>query len=413
MNNSIKYLLVIASLLLLSCTSQDPLQGGQSTEVDQSDPSSPLKIQWATRLEVDREVVGSNYNQEYGDYLLATGDIGDPPTIYAFHKETGNLDWKYVHDGVVKHEINTSIMANAIYIGMCSDGIIGYDTDKNSILWEVNFDTFDLLSAFDMTVLNGYVYIVATRNYNSISEASVVFELNPLSGELRELYDSQVYYLSPVAVETINGNTTFYCNEIPRTENPLKPEDMFQNIISVDAATGELNWRYEMVTDSFASNLIHPPVVYEDIVITGGFSNIYAFDANTGEKLWQYDFDYPWAVWNNTNHLIYDDRLYVNNGQRDVTCLNPRTGELIWNNPQGGANCSDNMVYYEQEDLLVFSSWGYGSVMVLDALTGDAIHQELPYANSNYTNDVVYDEALDMFFTTTYKHAIGFTVSRP
>jgi outer membrane protein assembly factor BamB len=105
--------------------------------------------------------------------------------------------------------------------------------------------------------------------------------------------------------------------------------------------------------------------------------------------------------------------LYVNNGQEDVTCLDPETGELIWNNPKGGPNCTDNMVYYEKEDLLVFTSWGYGSVMILDALTGETLHREHRFDNSSYNNDVVYDEERDMFFTSTYKHAIGFRVRRP
>ncbi len=71
------------------------------------------------------------------------------------------------------------------------------------------------------------------------------------------------------------------------------------------------------------------------------------------------------------------------------------------------------MVYYEKEDLLVFTSWGYGSVMVLDALTGETVHRERPYDNSTYTTDVVYDKERDMFFTSTYKHAIGFKIHKP
>ena len=111
--------------------------------------------------------------------------------------------------------------------------------------------------------------------------------------------------------------------------------------------------------------------------------------------------------------MINNDRLYVNENGENVTCLNPATGELIWNNPKGGPNCTDNMVYYEKEDLLVFTSWGYGSVMVLDALTGETIHRENSYDNSPYNNDVVYDPETDMFFTSTYKHAVGFKVNRP
>ena len=58
-----------------------------------------------------------------------------------------------------------------------------------------------------------------------------------------------------------------------------------------------------------------------------------------------------------------------------------------------------------------FCSWGYGSIMVLDALTGKTLHREHRYDNSSYNADVVYDAELDMFFSSTYKHAVGFKVT--
>jgi hypothetical protein len=51
--------------------------------------------------------------------------------------------------------------------------------------------------------------------------------------------------------------------------------------------------------------------------------------------------------------------------------------------------------------------------MVLDALTGETLHREHRYDNSQFNNDVVYDVDRDMFFTSTYKHALGFKVKRP
>lgn len=49
--------------------------------------------------------------------------------------------------------------------------------------------------------------------------------------------------------------------------------------------------------------------------------------------------------------------------------------------------------------------------MVIDAFTGETIHREYKYGNSAYNNDIVYDEARDMFFTSAFKHAVGFKVN--
>ena len=202
-----------------------------------------------------------------------------------------------------------------------------------------------------------------------------------------------------------NNQRLFILNERPNGEQP--PEKVRQYLKAIDYETKELVWE-SLVVDSFASNDLHTPVIYKDIVITGGYSNMFGFDVNTGDKLWEYSFDYPWALWGTTQHLLHDDKLFVNSTLDDVACLDPLTGDLIWNNENGGANCTDNMLYYEKEDYLVFTSWGYGSVMVLDAFTGEIIHQEKPFEDSQFHNDVVYSEDEDLFFTTTFKHAIAF-----
>ena len=236
--------------------------------------------------------------------------------------------------------------------------------------------------------------------------------MNPYTGQLNSIYETSVGLLSPPSFQTNNqGKVQIIMNEYPWSE---LPEESIQNIFCLDYLSGKENWRNDSISENFRSNIGLNPIIYDNrIVITGGDWSIYAFDVETGEQLWRYEFEYPWSIWVHTNHLINEDRLYVNNAMEDVTCLNPETGDLIWNNPEGGPNCTDNMVYYEKEDYLVFTSWGYGSVMILDALTGETIHRERKYDNSQYNNDVVYDPDLDMFFTSSYKHAIGFKIHNP
>lgn len=246
-----------------------------------------------------------------------------------------------------------------------------------------------------------------------------MYEFDPYTGNNRMVYGAApdstgIYSCSPPAVwfDPILQKDILVFNLFPDSFAP--PQEGAQFLIGIDPDDHYTELFRIPIVEKFSSNGGHPPIIHDNnILITGGWDKIFGFNLVTKEKLWEKGFGYPYAIWSKTQHLIHDDRLYVNNGQFDVTCINPYNGIEIWNNPEGGPNCTDNMVYYEKEDLLVFTSWGYGSVMVLDGLTGNTIHREREYDFSSYNNDVVYDAESDMFFTCTYKHVMGFTIKRP
>jgi len=92
-------------------------------------------------------------------------------------------------------------------------------------------------------------------------------------------------------------------------------------------------------------------------------------------------------------------------------CINAQTGELIWHNANDASNCANNMVYYK--DMIIIACWGKGSIIILDAFTGELIHKEPGYENSYYRVDAVYDDETDMFYTTTFEHAVAFKINKP
>lgn len=372
-----------------------------------------FELQWASRIDYEKEVVGTDNTQHYKDWMLVGGDIGYPPTVMAFNKETGAKDWEYIHQGEITDEIDVCRLYGDLLVAMCSSGVFALDLETREVLWELDLYANNMTRAYEMIPFEGKLYLSLTKYLNTPLQESQIIALDPNTGAYDVAYASTEGTHSPVAFWTDpnSDRQLMLFNNYPNNGDP--PEQTTQNVLAVDVSTGEVVWRVNEFTDFFSSNVLHPPIIYNKLVITGGDSSIYAFDIETGTLQWRFEMDYPWSIWNTTNHLIYNDRLYVNNGQEDVTCLNPLTGELIWNNPKGGANCTDNMVYYEKEDLLVFTSWGYGSVMILDALTGETVHREHRYDNSSYNNDVVYDAERDLFFTSTYKHAVAFKVRMP
>ena len=92
-------------------------------------------------------------------------------------------------------------------------------------------------------------------------------------------------------------------------------------------------------------------------------------------------------------------------------CIHAGTGEVLWHNETDAPNCTFEMLYYE--DMLIFTSWGYGSVMILDGITGKLIHRERAYDDSPFSTNVVYHQNSDMFFTQNYKQAFGFKIRKP
>lgn len=372
-----------------------------------------FELAWATRMDFEKEIVNLNNGDIYKDWYLYTGDLGYPPTIMAFNKVTGNKDWEYIHSGVVQDEIDIGKIVGNIYIGISSKGIVAIDLETRQSVWEIDLAGMNMRRGQKIIVREGKFYNEISWACNTPSCTHHIMEIDILSGKYNPVYSTKEADTSPPVFweNSVTGKTLMVFNSYPNNFDP--PEQTTQDIMAVDLETRDTIWKVRNFTENFSSNILHPPIIHNNTVITGGDWSIYAFDVRTGEQLWRYEFDYPWAIWTKTNHLLHDGRLYVNNSQEDVTCLNPETGELIWNNPKGGPNCTDNMVYYEKEDLLVFTSWGYGSVMVLDALTGETLHREHRYDDSSYNNDVVYDPVTNLFFTSTYKHAVGFKVQRP
>lgn len=378
-----------------------------------------VELQWTTALDPTQEVILSDNILVYNDWVITTGDKGDPKRYNAYDKETGEKVWEFIyHDSDYRVGTECHIFQNNVIAGDLSF-VSSVDLEKQQINWLIDFRTIEYRMDNSTLAANNKLYLQGIYHLQKDDQINSMFEIDVLTGEYKIIYSiarDQIgsYGFSPPVYyyDEINNRELIIFNEYEKTN--YAPQESEQNIVALDLATQEIVWRTKNFSKNYYSNSLHPPIIYEDLVITGGDWSLYSFNTLTGEPVWEttYDqYDYG-GLWTKTNHLIYGDKLYVNNSQFDVSCLDPRTGEMIWNNEQGGPNCTDNMVYYEKEDYLVFTSWGYGSVMVLDALDGHTVHREHEYAYSSYTTDAVYDEETDTFYAATYKHLVAFKVNR-
>ncbi len=404
--------------LCLICISCGETSGPLPPVIEPPEAVEVFETQWETSLNATKEIVGSDFTQFYGDWVLVTGDIDDPFTLMAFNSVTGNKDWTYFNAGMVIDEILTSQVYENLYIAITNKGMVAVNLDSQILEWEIPFHDLKYESNNGNVVHNGYLYHnFSVGGVGLSSEAAAIVRINLGSGTYEELWrennDNKGLKSNspPIIYTSDNGHEIMIFNHRPNAG--ISPPEVKQEMVSYDITEGQELWRID-VTDTYASNGLHPPIIYDNIVITGGDWSMYGFDIQTGEQLWKTSMPgyTQWGIWTKTNHLLKDDRLYVNEGGHQLHCLNPLDGSFIWQNLEDAPNCTDNMIYYEKEDYLVYTSWGLGSIMIVDALTGELIHRERS-EDSTYNNDPVYDPETDMFFTSTYKNAVGFKVNRP
>lgn len=373
---------------------------------------SVFQHEWSARIDAKQEVVGNELNQLYQNTFLHFGDLKQPATIFGQNVSTGERDWTYVYDGWDKSNIDYNYLHQNMLICVTEFRVFGFDLDSQKVVWE--YDLFQSSQRRDSgTLTKGKFYlVVGAKSKESDGFEESILEFDPFTGEQTEMVK---YSPGSLGTQTISPPTFWEDNIMiynvrPNSEQP--PELIQQYIVAFDHIQNVELWR-TLVTDHFASNNLHPPIIYNDLVITGGDYSMYAFDLKSGKQVWKtqipgYD---KFGIWNNTNHLLVNDRLFVNDTGTNSLCLNPKTGEIIWHEDFYSSNCTENMLYYEKKDYLVFTSWGKGSVIVLDASTGELVHREKAFDGSIYNNDIVYDDKLDMFFTTTYKHAVAFKIN--
>ncbi|MDF1696285.1 MAG: PQQ-binding-like beta-propeller repeat protein [Saprospiraceae bacterium] len=407
---SFTYLIfVVLVSQLFSCQKKEENLLGTPLELEES----LFNLEWATRMDSEKEIVNLAHGVSYENWYIRSGDKDDPSKIMAFHKDTGLKEWEIVFDELDGYNINSMHLHEHILVSTNAYYVFAFDLESKQIVWKENLKAKGMLLGKGTIAANEKFYLNATFNFDPLGGGVAhLYEFDIYTGIHRTVYskapDSLRTGTMTISLPVYWKNEIILFNAFPNSERP--PEEVQQYIMAYDMTAQKIIWKTQVV-HQYGSNKLITPIIHKNSIITGGGSDIYGFDLNTGTHLWTFKMDYPWSIWNDTNHLIHEGRLYLNNGQHDVTCIHPETGKLIWNNPHGGANCTQNMTYYEKENLLVFASWGYGSVMILDALTGKTIHREHRFDNSQYFNDILYDEDRDMFFTSTYKHAIGFKIN--
>ena len=409
-----KHLTLYSMILffLVGCDKEEPTPNPTPTE-----PTPIFEKVWSTRIyEAPLENVGSDNAYIYKDLYLVTGDHWShpDPSIFAYNCKTGLLEWKWTQTGRLQFPGYYVIGKENLLILYTSKGLICFDIDAKQMVWEIVFEDEGMVGGNGPVIFGDEVFYVA--HLYSRGGPAIYFRANLKTGSHERIYQVDIdggwtpslspaaFWINPISSDTllltING----------KSMSGHGPETSPTDLLAINLRTKQLEWKMDSIME-VRTNLLTPPVIFENSVIFGGDWSIYSVDIPSSTVNWRTQFTDLMKVgnFNRTGLLLHDGRVYANPDVFGVMCLDAKNGDVIWHNKKIAATCSPNMLY--NDDMLITSSWGQGSVFIIDAFTGEVIHKER--SEHDYNIDVLYDSETDMYFVQDFAEAVGFKINKP
>ena len=169
-----------------------------------------------------------------------------------------------------------------------------------------------------------------------------------------------------------------------------------RGLYALNAASGDLVWRYDTELP-----LGHSPTVHGNLVYVGGFDKrVYAFDVNTGTLIWTFTGATGGF---STNPLVVDGKVLLGSRDGYFYALNKDNGSLIWQYPSSGheplgpilysAAYKDGMVFFASNDNFAYAlDLNNGSLIWRsEKMPGDGFQAWWPVVFENY---VIFSGAL-------------------
>ena len=245
-----------------------------------------LKWRFATG---DRVVSSPVWN----DGLLFFGS--DDGNVYAVDAATGIQIWKYASGGPVPS--TPAVAGGLVYVGSYDGKLHALNARTGRPVWkfstsgERRFEAKGLhgIQPRSQTIADPYdVFLSSPVVVQGIvcfgSGDGNVYALDAASGELRWKFQTgDVVHASPAYADG-----AFYFGSW----------DSF--LYAVDAATGKERWRFKGGEDPVMHNQVgfqSSPAVVDGVVYTGcRDSNVYAIDARTGKEKWRFNNEMSWVI---------------------------------------------------------------------------------------------------------------------
>jgi len=332
--------------------------------------------------------------------------------IVAFNKTSGDLEWTWNHNDPNTKILSTDGFKNFLFVRK-TNSVFLFDIESRTVLWEIHFDSILKSITFSDTSDGNNIYLlVSLKSPQTNLKTSQLRKYSVISGEYEIIYEETEGQYKPYR-PGVRGGAIFLSEdgsekivlEVFYISDTVSPRETLPDLVCVDLKTKEIVWRktdYNELSSSFNTIKYHKGKLYN----TGDWS-LYEFDPETGEELnrWQFWESYPLGSFNNCDFTIVDDVVYTLDDLGHLNGINTVTGWSEFSYQKGAARTTSPPTIHN--DLILYSSLGHELIEIFDTKKQAFIHKE---RNKSFGNEIVYDEEIDMYFTTTFMH-FGFMMN--
>ena len=288
-----KFLIRVALISLCAagiCPAQSMFRGDASHTGVYTEPAPREfhRIKW--KFPTGDRIVSSPVIQ---DKTLYFG--GDDGNVYAVDAETGRQIWKRATGGPVS---STPAVANGIvYVGSYDGKFYALDAHTGALKWK--FAT-DGERRFEAKGLHG----MQPKN-QTIADAFDIFLSSPVIAQNTVYFGSGDGNLYALDAATGDLRWKFKTGDVVHASPAFANGVVFfgswdSYFYAVDAKTGKEKWRFHGGEDPLVHNQVgfqSSPAVVDGVIYTGcRDAQLYALDAATGKEKWRFDNALSWVI---------------------------------------------------------------------------------------------------------------------
>ncbi len=320
-------------------------------------------------------------------------------SLYCLKEADGNLVWEFKvqkpEHGARKYFTTPVIDNNKLYVGGADKRLYCLDAKNGNLIWQVEADDW-IRSSPVVNENNIHFATISGRLYNVNNKGKVEWEKKisthaiyadlVCSGEELLITDSNLNLYcfnnegekiweksilssftnkegERVFTDQLSGGT-FYQSKPTAAGGNLFFGTPSGFLYSVNAETGNENWKFEMGGAISVGAALADGKVYAGQ--QGGERFFYCLDATTGELVWKQTVPGGW-VWGSAT--VDDGMVYVPTVNGYAVCLDGETGHIVWMYPTAKSVPAEPAI---DGDLVYFGSWSR-SLYAFDKKTGEIV----------------------------------------
>lgn len=259
-------------------------------------------------------------------------------STYALDARTGETVWKFDESSQLEEPSSPTIVEKVVYI-TGRDALYALDALTGAVIWESSPVRFGSTTP---TVEDGTVYVGTLDR--------MLYALDIKTGEKKWEFESSYIVCAPTV---INDEVYF--------------SDTNGILHCLDKNTGQLKWKTSDHGGTYRSN----PIYYNNSILAGLNYTFVSLNAKTGELNWRFQSDGEVL----SSPVIYNDKVFFGSEYSySVFSVDINTGKKIWSLKSTGNSQAFSSPYIKNDTL--FMGFINGRFYALNALNGN-VHWEI------------------------------------